>query len=129
MGLLNDVNRFKVPRERIRAAARVFTLLTMLFLVGCNTSARLRMKNQPSCSVYFELDEKEEALPVSNKDFKRLSKFLEKKYGSVETRLIVFFEDQGIYYCEFYVENDQITCLELNRYLEVISIENLQFNF
>ena len=98
-------------------------------LVSCNTSLKYFNKNAISCPGYYEVKKDAEIYFIKNKEFRSVSHLLKAKYDATSIRHIFFIKSKEIYYCEFYENPYSINCLILNKNLEIVSQEKLQFDY
>lgn len=108
-------------------------VIVVLCLCSCKTpswktkSFDLKIKNQVNCfdilnnhvgDIYF----------IKNKEFRKVSKFLKKKYNVTYIRHIFYIESKKQYYCEFNINDYTIKCLLIDKNFEVMSFEEISFD-
>lgn len=112
----------------------VLCIIIVLCLCGCRTASwktksfDLMTKNQVNCFEVLNNHGSEDIHFIRNKEFKKISKFLQKKYKVTYIRNIFYIESKEQYYCEFNINNYTINCLLIDKNFEVMSFEEFSFD-
>ena len=106
----------------------ILILATIFCLFSCNISSNYYNKNTPLCSNSFEIS-KELIFFIKNKEFKEKYRILKSKHGAIGIRLLLYIKSKNIYYCEIYKNNYTIKCLLVDKDMDVIMEEQLEFEW
>lgn len=85
-------------------------------------------KNQVNCFNTFINHGYEDIRYIKNKEFRKVSKILRKKYNATYIRNIFYIESKEQYYCEFNINNYTIHCLLIDKDLNFIDFEEIIFD-
>ena len=106
-----------------------------LCLCSCRTASRktqsfdLYTKNRVRCSDVLITYGLEDICYIKNKKFRKISKFLRKKYKATYIRNIFYIESKEQYYCEFNIYESTINCLFIDENFNVISFDEMYIDF
>ena len=113
---------------------KIVCIIVVLCLCGCKTASwettsfELMTKNQVNCFDVLNNHGSEDIYFIKNKEFKKISKFLKKKYDVTYIRNIFYIKSKDQYYCEFNINKYTINCLLIDKDFEVISFEEFSFD-
>lgn len=112
----------------------LLNIIVILCLCSCKSvgwktkSFDLMTKNQVNCFEVLNNHGSEDIYFIKNKEFRKISKFLRKKYDVTYIRNIFYIKSKEQYYCEFNINNYTINCLLIDKNFKVISFEKFSFD-
>ena len=104
-------------------------IVAVLCLFSCKTkSLKLKTVNQTLCSDVVVRYGYEDICFIKNKEFRKISRFLRKKYNVTYIRNIFYIKSKEQYYCEFNINDYTINCLFMDKNFKVISSDEYSFD-
>ncbi|WP_196894702.1 hypothetical protein [Aureivirga marina] len=110
---------------------RISCFVAILILSSCgNLAFEHSIKYNALFREHYELiDNNIFPTYIKNKKFRKISKYLKKKYDAKLVRLILLFESESIYYCEFLNSNNNFDCLVFDTDFNLISEKNIHMDY
>lgn len=115
-----------MSNKKIFNLLRKSIVFVFVLFYACHTSSVAFLKNDIICHTGFEY---EDLVFNKNKEFKKITRFVEEKYQAKKIRNLFYIKSQKQYYCEFYVHDHAIECVLINLDMKVEYYNKVEFDW
>lgn len=110
----------------------IYSVLVFISVIciGCYSLSRTtNSRNNISCLESFNSNWLLNKNDVSNKVYRAIKSILNKKYGSIDIKVLYYINSKDIYYCEFHTDAFTRYCVFVDRKWRIVELDQIYYDY